>query len=66
MDVDISLEAINMYYRISWKPMVDYWRKEQRPNLVHMLQTLWENLSIARWSKRNGLVKTFMNKEARA
>lgn len=66
MDVDIFIEVINKYYRATNQNMIHYWRKEQRPHLTHMLQTLCKDPSIASWSKRNGLAKAIMNRENQA
>ncbi|OIT29918.1 hypothetical protein A4A49_24802 [Nicotiana attenuata] len=61
--VDISASAINKYYRIPAQSDSEYWRREQRPNVNHILEVLCGGSGPAEWQAADGLAKTYMNRE---
>ncbi|OIT22414.1 atp-dependent rna helicase deah13 [Nicotiana attenuata] len=61
--VDISASAINKYYRIPAQSDSEYWRREQRPNVNHILEVLCGGSGPAEWQAADGLAKTYINRE---
>lgn len=62
--VDISAMVIYNYYRIPSQSESEYWRRDQRLYLDHIVAVLCGGSRRAEWTDTDGLANTYMNKEA--